>query len=241
MLKPRHTEDQKLEAGIDEAGRGCLWGPLAAAAVIWPEESTWTDEIRAVATQIKDSKKVTAKRRVVLEEAIKKYAVAWGIGIVQPGEIDMLGMTKANRLAFQRALEGLSVQPGRLIVDGILGLPVDVLGGGMEQVVEPQADGTYLAVAAASIVAKEGRDRIVRELCSAAPELETRYGLLKSKGYGTLKHRTAIKEHGMDAGHRRLFLRKLLGLEHTISGDAEGEGAGGAGAGAGTVHYTFLD
>ena len=103
----------------------------------------------------------------------------------------------------------------RYLIDGILGLPEkEVLGA--EQVVEPQGDGTYLAIAAASILAKEGRDRIVRELCSAEPGLDERYGLGSSKGYGTAKHREAIRQHGMHAQHRRLFLRKLLGLEHTI-------------------------
>lgn len=214
MLKTRHTNDSKDEVGIDEAGRGCLWGPLVAAAVQWPDEAAWTDEIRAVSAQIKDSKKVTPKRRAVLEEAIKKHAVAWAIGRVEAEEIDTLGMTKANRLAFRRALEGLGRQPGRILIDGIL-----PLGSGFEEIVEPKGDGTYLAIAAASIIAKEGRDRIVKDLCAADPSLDQKYGLLSSKGYGTLKHRTAIKESGMHPLHRKLFLRKLLGLDHTVHGE----------------------
>ena len=222
MLKSRHSNDGQVEAGIDEAGRGCLWGPLVAAAVTWPEEATWTDEIRAISTQIKDSKKLSAKRRAALETAIKAYAVGWGIGRVEPQEIDTMGMTRANRLAFERAVAAMpaAVRPGRLLIDGIL--PLATLPEGVtEQIVVPQADNTYLAVAAASILAKEGRDRMVREACEALPALQDRYSLLSSKGYGTLVHRNAIKEHGMDSGHRRLFLRKLLGLEHTVSGDNE--------------------
>jgi ribonuclease HII len=222
MLKPRHADDGVLEAGVDEAGRGCLWGPLVAAAVVWPAEGDWTVEIRELSTQVRDSKKLSAKRRGAMEGAIKAAAIGWGLGVVTPQEIDAVGMTRANRLAFERAVAGLPVAagPGRLLIDGTL--PLAVLPAGVaQQIVVPQADNTYLAVAAASILAKEGRDRMVAEAVAAAPVLQERYGLLSSKGYGTLVHRNAIKEHGMDAGHRRLFLRKLLGLEHTVSGDVE--------------------
>lgn len=224
MLKARHTEDDRIEAGIDEAGRGCLWGPLFAAAVVWPREAAWTDEVRALSAQIKDSKKVTPKRRAVLEAAIKKYAIAWGIGRVEAAEIDTLGMTRANRLAFMRALaavEEKGAQVGRILIDGVLGLKPDAVGLHREQHVEAKGDGTYLAIAAASILAKEGRDAIVRELCEADATLHARYGLLSSKGYGTAAHQKAIREHGMHAQHRRLFLRKLLGLEHTVCADVE--------------------
>ena len=218
MLKPRHTIDSKTEAGIDEAGRGCLWGPLMAAAVIWPDETTWTDEIRSISATIKDSKKVTAKRRAVLEEQIKQHAIAWAVGRVEPEEIDTLGMTRSNRLAFERALNSLSCSVERVLIDGILGIaPRDNL----EQIVEAKGDGTYLAIAAASILAKESRDRIVNEICLAKPDLDTKYHLLSSKGYGTVKHREGLKTHGPEAGHRRLFLRKLLGLNHTISEEYE--------------------
>ena len=211
MLKSRHTDDAEVEVGIDEAGRGCLWGPLMAAAVEWPAECSWSEELRAISTQIKDSKKLSAKRRAILEVAIKQHAVTWSLGRVEAAEIDSIGMTKANRLAFVRALQGLNKMPGRILVDGIL--PTNY---GPTEIVEPGGDATYLAIAAASILAKEGRDRVVRELCEAEPGL-AKYGLLSSKGYGTLMHRNAIKEHGMHLQHRRLFLRKLLGLDHTVS------------------------
>lgn len=231
MLQPRHTADTTLEAGIDEAGRGCLWGPLIAAAVIWPMEAAWTPEIRELATQVRDSKKLTAKRRAAMEGSIKSAAVAWALGRVEPEEIDAIGMTKANRLAFQRALEGLHVKPGRILVDGILGLKAETVAAvapGAEQIVEPEADNKYVAVAAASVLAKEGHDRIVQEICSGDSTLDSRYGLMSCKGYGTAKHRAGIKEHGMHELHRRLFLRKLLGLEHTVCEREE-------------VQYAFID
>jgi ribonuclease HII len=210
MLKARHTQDSKIEAGIDEAGRGSLWGPLCAAAVIWPPEESWTEEIRKLSEQIRDSKKVTPKRRAVLEPQIQAAAVAWAVGYVQPAEIDQFGMTKSNRLAFQRAISGLAVKPERLLIDGILTLP----DAGVEQIVEPKADGLYIAVAAASILAKEAHDRCIREAVAVDPSLETRYALESSKGYGTAKHRLGIQANGMHAQHRRLFLRTLLGITH---------------------------
>lgn len=223
MLAPRYKDDDAVEAGVDEAGRGCLWGPLVAAAVVLPQEADWPAEFRALATQVRDSKKVSAKKRAVVEKGIKDAATAWALGVVTPEEIDQHGMTWANRAAFQRAVAGLGVRPERVIIDGILGLDRGVLAdlGAKEQVVEAQGDGKYMAVAAASILAKEGRDQMVREAVEADPDLQSVYGILKSKGYGTATHRGAIKERGMLAGHRRLFLRKLLGLEHTVS---EGNG-----------------
>lgn len=217
MLKPRHTADSIVEAGIDEAGRGCFWGPLVAAAVIWPPEAEWSPELHTISAQIRDSKKVTPKRRAVLFEAIKTHATAWALGVVTPTEIDALGMSETNRLAFARALQGLGQQPGRLLIDGMLYLDTATFGG--EQIVEPKADGIYLAVAAASILAKEGRDRMVMEAVAADPELESKYAIGSSKGYGTGPHSQGILKHGMHAEHRRLFLRNLLGAHvHTRGG-----------------------
>ena len=213
MLKSHHTDDTILEAGIDEAGRGCLWGPLASAAVIWPRHLSDTDQ--TLAAQIKDSKLLSPKKRQMLEAFIKRVAT-FSIGMVSAAEIDNLGMTKSNRLAFQRAVDGLPIQPGRLIIDGILPLHTDI-----EQVVEPKADGIYIAVAAASILAKEARDTIVRDMCEVDPTLETNYSILSSKGYGTAAHRNGIKQHGMHDLHRRLFLRKLLGIDHRTSDTIE--------------------
>jgi ribonuclease HII len=206
MLKSRHTDDSLIEAGVDEAGRGCLWGPLMAAAVIWP--TTLSESDQKLAAQIKDSKLLSPKKRSLLEEFIKRVAI-WSTGSVTADEIDTLGMTRSNRLAFQRAIDGLSVRPDRLIIDGIL-----ELHSGLQEIVEPKADGIYIAVAAASILAKEARDTIVKEACTADETLESRYSILSSKGYGTAAHRTGIKEHGMLTDHRRLFLRKLLGHDH---------------------------
>jgi ribonuclease HII len=213
-LQVRFRDDLKLEAGVDEAGRGCLWGPLYAAAVIWPPEEDWLDEHREIAPSIKDSKKISAKKRKQLATRIQNAAIDYGIGSVSAKEIDQTGMSFANRLAFQRAIEDLSVPVERVLIDGCLPLKQDQIEmlkiDEQETIVE--GDATYLPIAAASIVAKEARDSIVEEWVMKEPDLQATYNIGSCKGYGTEKHRKAILEKGMHGEHRRLFLRKLLNL-----------------------------
>jgi ribonuclease HII len=210
FLKVRHTNDSLIEVGIDEAGRGPLWGPLYAAAVIWVPEEDMSDEQLRLAPLIQDSKKVSAKRRITLAEQIKNHALAWSVGSVTAEEIDEIGMTRANQMAFERALEGLAVEPERIIIDGCLSIykaPWSMI----PQVVEPEADGRYLPVAAASILAKVEHDEWITQFCELNSNIAERYDLLSSKGYGTARHRAGILEFGPHSLHRRLFLRKLLG------------------------------
>jgi ribonuclease HII len=213
FLKVRHTVDTRIEAGIDEAGRGCLWGPLYAAAVIWPPEEEWMEEHKTIAPHIKDSKKLSAKKRALLAEGIRDLAMDTGIGIVTPAEIDSYGMSYANKLAFQRALDSLLIPPDRILLDGILSLGADQLESRNIQSQETIVDGDalYLPIAAASILAKEARDSYVKACVETEPALETHYSIGSSKGYGTEKHRKGILAHGNHTGHRNLFLRKLLG------------------------------
>jgi len=212
-LPVRFKQDMLLEAGVDEAGRGCLWGPLYAAAVIWPPESEWLEDHHEIASQIKDSKKLSAKKRNHLASAIQSLATDFGIGIVSPKEIDDHGMTYANRLAFLRAIDALTVEPDRVLLDGILALPVNEVSQRsiVEQETIVDGDAKYLPIAAASIVAKEARDAAVAEAVTNDETLESKYSIGSSKGYGTEKHRKGILAHGMQADHRKLFLRKLLG------------------------------
>lgn len=210
MLQVRHTDDSLIEVGIDEAGRGPLWGPLYAAAVVWVPEDEMSDEQLRIAPLIKDSKKVSAKRRIALAEHIKNEALAWSVASVDAKEIDELGMTRANQLAFERALEGLSVEPERIIIDGCLSI-YQAPWSMIPQIVEPEADGKYLPVAAASILAKVEHDEWITQFCELNSNLAERYDLLSSKGYGTARHRAGILDFGPHEFHRRLFLRKLLG------------------------------
>jgi len=210
MLKFRHTEDSAIEVGIDEAGRGCFWGPLFAAAVIWVDEATMTEEQKVLSGMIRDSKKISEKRRTAIAEGIKKHARGWGVGCVSAAELQELGVTKGNQLAFTRALEDLHQLPERILIDGCISI-YDHPWAMIPQIVEPEGDGTYIAVAAASILAKTGRDTYVLSACKETPSLNERYGLISNKGYGTLKHRQGILDHGVTEHHRPQFLRKLLG------------------------------
>ena len=209
MLKTRFTEDLAIEAGIDEVGRGCLWGPLVAVALIWPPESEWTDDVKAIAQQIKDSKKLTEKKRTALASAIKDYAIDFGVGVVEPREIDQLGMTLANQTAFARAVQSLTVEPDRLLIDGIVPIPMTMWKKQQHTIVD--GDANYIPIAAASIVGKDYRDTFVKAWATTHKEIAERYDLSSNKGYGTAKHRQAIQQHGKHADHRTLFLRKILG------------------------------
>lgn len=188
-----HYFDGLVEAGCDEAGRGCLAGSVYAAAVILPPD--YADE------RLNDSKKLTARQRAGLRVAIERDAVAWAIGIATPEEIDRMNILNASLLAMHRALDALAVRPEAIIVDGnrftpYRGLPCATIVKG---------DGKYLSIAAASILAKTYRDDYMDGLAEQYPQ----YGWKGNKGYPTKKHREAIKAFGITPLHRRTF--NLLG------------------------------
>jgi len=178
-------------AGIDEAGRGALAGPVYAGAVILPPFSS---------IPVKDSKLLTPKKREELFEVIKKEAVAWSFGFASVEEIEELGILKATFLAMKRAIVGLQVEPEYILVDG--NIPIPELSIPQETVVK--GDRYCLNVASASIVAKVLRDRFMRELDKSYPL----YGFSKHKGYATREHRDKIKVFGSSEVHRKTF--KLL-------------------------------
>jgi len=205
MLSIRHTNDDAIEVGIDEAGRGCLWGPMYAAAVIWSPETIANHDI-------KDSKKLSPKRRKELAAFIKDNALDWAIGSVSAEEIDVIGMTRANQLAFSRALENLNIVPDRLLIDGCISL-YDAPWSMTPQIVEPEADNHYIPVAAASILAKTEHDAWLENYCELNKNVAETYDLVNSKGYGTAKHRAGIVQFGKHSLHRNLFLRKLFAIK----------------------------
>jgi ribonuclease HII len=221
MLKCRFAQDMRLEAGVDEAGRGCLWGRIYAGAVLWPPEEEWTEEYREISAKIKDSKLIPPKKRQYIAKEIQNLAIDYGIGFVEPIEIDEHGMSYANRFAFERAISSLSVHPDRVLIDGTLSLTDDQMErlSIEEQEVITDGDAIYLPIAAASILAKEAHDSWLAEEIVVRPELETKWDMGSCKGYGTEKHRKGILEHGMDSQHRRLFLRKLYGKTCLIKDD----------------------
>jgi ribonuclease HII len=179
-------------AGIDEAGRGALAGPVAAGAVILPAEP----KIAEVLHGVNDSKKMTPKQREAWVVNIKEVALAWGLGFASNKEIDEIGIIPATRLAAWRALEQLSVPPEHLLIDALL-LPEHPLA----QTSLLKGDARSLSIASASVIAKVGRDHLICELDRKYPA----YGLAAHKGYGTAFHRNAIAEHGPCPLHRMTF------------------------------------
>jgi len=213
MLKLQHIEDNLPEIGVDEAGRGPLWGPMMAAAVLWPTESVWTEAHRELYPSIKDSKKISVKKREKVAEKIKQLAIGYGIGAVSAEEIDTLGATRANQIAFRRALNALyDLKPidgtRRVLIDGIL--PLNDCSSEEICVTVTDGDALLLPIAAASILAKVAHDAWVLDWCSTHVADAAKYDLLNCKGYGTAKHRQGILDHGYTDLHRRLYLRKLI-------------------------------
>jgi len=185
-------------AGVDEVGRGSLFGPVFAGAVILPKRA----ETRLSAAGLTDSKALTPRRRAELVPLIRRLAGAWAIGQASAAEIDRLGIRSATELAMQRALQRLNHPFQLVVVDGLLPLrswsgPQRTLVGG---------DRLCAAIAAASVLAKEERDALMRRLAPRFPG----YGLERHAGYGTAHHRLALQQWGPTELHRRTFLRNTL-------------------------------
>jgi ribonuclease HII len=180
-------------AGVDEAGRGALAGPVAAGAVVLPPDQP---ELMLKLTGVRDSKVMSAKDREIWGAEIKAAALAWGVGMASPAEIDAVGIVPATCLAVSRALANLEVSPQHVLVD-YLTLP---------EVICPQTplvkgDARSLSIAAAAILAKTARDAVLVELGESFPG----YSFAKNKGYGTAAHRRAIAAQGPCSQHRRTF------------------------------------
>jgi ribonuclease HII len=193
MLSSHYYNDYAIEAGCDEAGRGCLAGSVFAAAVIFPVDYHNAD--------LNDSKQLSARRRYALREVIERDATAWAVGIVTPEEIDHINILNASILAMHRALDKLAVRPQAVIVDGNRFKPY----GTLPYTTIVKGDGKYLSIAAASILAKTFRDDYMDELDEKYPQ----YDWKSNKGYPTRKHREAISRYGTTPYHRMSF--NLLG------------------------------
>lgn len=188
MLKP-FLQKKKIEAGCDEAGRGCLAGPVYAAAVILDKK--FSNEI------LNDSKQLSEKKRDLLREVIEKEALAWAVGIVSPKEIDEINILNASFLAMHRAVDQLKITPEMLLIDGNRFQPY----GKIDHRCIIKGDGIYASIAAASILAKTHRDEYMKKMALKHPE----YVWESNKGYPTKAHRAAISIHGATSIHRRTF------------------------------------
>jgi ribonuclease HII len=178
-----------IEAGCDEAGRGCLAGPVFAAAVILPEN--FTSEI------LNDSKQLTEKQRYLLREVILKEARAWAVGICDQLEIDKINILNASILAMHKALAQLKIRPQHILVDGNRFKVFD----NIQHTCFVKGDGRYMSIAAASILAKTFRDDYMQKIHADHPN----YGWSQNKGYPTGKHRDAIATFGITDHHRKTF------------------------------------
>jgi ribonuclease HII len=187
MLKPYYNSH--LEAGTDEAGRGCLAGPVTAAAVILPKD--FANET------LNDSKVLTELKRNNLRPLIEKNATSFGVAQVFPVEIDKINILNASFLAMHRALDQLSLKPEFIIVDGNRFNPYQ----NVPHACIVKGDGKYLSIAAASILAKTFRDAYMEKIHMEYPM----YNWIKNKGYPTLEHRAAIRKYGITKYHRKSF------------------------------------
>ena len=187
-LKPFFTENL-IEAGCDEAGRGCIAGPVVAAAVILPRGMDFPE--------FDDSKKLTEKQREKLRVKVLENAAAYGVGVVSAEEIDEINILNASFLAMHRAIDQLKIRPELLLIDGnrfnkYRDIKHQCIVGG---------DAKYQSIAAASILAKTTRDHIMEELDTQYPA----YNWKQNKGYPTIEHKNAVAEHGMSPFHRKTF------------------------------------
>ena len=188
MLLP-YLHKELTEAGCDEAGRGCLAGPVFAAAVILPKDFA--------CEALNDSKQLSEKQRYELRPLIEQAAIAWAVGVVSAGEIDQINILKASFLAMHWAIGQLNVQPEHLLIDGNRFKPYP----NIPHTCVVKGDGKYLAIAAASVLAKTYRDDYMLELHKAHP----RYGWDRNKGYPTVRHRRALMQYGATVHHRMSF------------------------------------
>jgi ribonuclease HII len=191
--KNAHSKGIQFVAGIDEAGRGPLAGPVVAAAVILPQDVSIYG--------LNDSKQLSAKKRDVLYDEIKQKALSFGVGIVDENCIDEINILNATKKAMKSAVEALKPQPGLLLIDAVKldDCPID-------QMSIIKGDCLSISIAAASIIAKVTRDRMMDELDTVYPQ----YGFLRHKGYGTRDHIAAIKKYGICPIHRISFTRKFV-------------------------------
>ena len=190
LVKEAAGSEAFVIAGIDEAGRGPLAGPVAAGAVILHD-----------ILYLNDSKKLSAKKRDMLFEQIKEEALAWSVGLVDPARIDEINILQATYEAMRLAVSQLKVKPTVLVNDA-----VTIPGIALPQVPVIKGDAKCISIAAASILAKVTRDRIMEEMDEKYPE----YGFAKHKGYGTKEHMDAIREFGPCPIHRRSFITRIV-------------------------------
>ena len=208
--KLRYKEDDAIEVGLDEAGRGCLLGRLYVGAVVFSNEYEDFFDHGAALKDIKDSKLLTKRKRDILYDYVQECALDKAVAYAEASEVDEYNVLQADLNCMHRALDSLNVPVERVLADGDHWRPYKDSEG--HAIVD--GDAQYLAIAAAGILAKVSRDRWVEELVTLHPDWDTKYGLSTNMGYGTATHMAGIKEYGVTEEHRRSFapVRNALGL-----------------------------
>lgn len=188
MIIPSSNIVEEFIAGVDEAGRGCLAGPVVAGAVVLPFDSQISG--------LTDSKKLSPSKRLILESQIKEQALCWSLGLIWPREIDRLNILQATLKAMVKAVLTLKIPPDQILIDGNQKIPLKI-----SQKTVVGGDGLIPCISAASILAKTFRDRLMKSLEKKYPG----YGLARHKGYGTKDHLSALRRHGPAPIHRMTF------------------------------------
>ena len=197
ILKGFYAEDS-LEVGLDEAGRGPLFGRVyVGAAILHPVDFDHS--------LMRDSKKLSERKRLQAFDYIKENAIDWSVGYFDELQIDEVNIFNATFGAMHKALDNLQVRPEMILVDGSYFIPYTFENETVSHVCIEKGDDTYSSIAAASILAKVSRDKYIGELCDKHENLNTFYGLASNKGYGTVKHIEGIKQHGITEWHRKTF------------------------------------
>jgi ribonuclease HII len=225
--KLAYSNDDLLEVGLDEAGRGCLFGRLYVGAVVLPKNMDDLFDHGAAIAQIKDSKVISERKRAIVYDYIQECAIDKSITYAECAEIDEYNVLAADMRAMHRALDALTVPVERILVDGNIWRPwKNEFGETVESQMIVHGDASYLSIAAAGILAKVSRDRWIEEICSVNPLWNEKYGLLKNKGYGTAAHRRGLSVHGATEEHRRSFapVRTVLGLSAPAQARGEQHG-----------------
>lgn len=207
--------DDVIEVGLDEAGRGCLFGRLYTGAVVFPKDADDLFDQGAALKSIRDSKTLSERKRAIVFDYIQECAIDKAVTWAEVDEVDQYNVLGADIRAMHRALDALTVPVERILVDGDAWRPwCNSDGQEIDAHVVVGGDASYLSIAAAGILAKVSRDRWVEETCREHPEWDAHYGLLRNKGYGTAVHMAGLQHHGATAQHRRSFapVARALGL-----------------------------
>ncbi len=227
-----YKPDSLVEVGLDEAGRGCLFGRLYVGAVVFAKDPEDFFDHGATLATIRDSKTLSERKRAILYDYIQEAALDKAVAFAEVSEVDEFNVLQADLRCMHRALDALTIPVDRILVDGDHWKPwKNSDGKDVEAHTVVDGDASYLSIAAAGILAKVARDTWVAEVCAAQPEWNEHYGLLSNKGYGTATHMRGLQLHGATEQHRRSYAPVARALGLAVKEKTRGSGSSGGGSG----------